>query len=159
MSSRQFRPGEPTGSDRDRTSNDSHFRLVLASVGVASVASVASVVGVVAGVVSRGVGVGVVGVVGVVAVVVVSIVGLVVERQGSGAGRGRGRRAALRGAARLLPARVRQDYLEEWQAWLADLRDEGQPWYRHLVELLSIVLIAGPRLAVRLRWSRQGAGS
>ena len=63
--------------------------------------------------------------------------------------------AALRRAARLLPAGVREEYLEEWRAWMADLRKAGAPWYRRLTEWTSIVLIAAPRLAVTLRLDSQ----
>jgi hypothetical protein len=70
-----------------------------------------------------------------------------------------GQTAGLRGVSRLLPTHARQDYLEEWQAWLVDLREQCTPWYRRLLEVLGIVLIATPRLAVQLRLAgRQGAG-
>ena len=46
---------------------------------------------------------------------------------------------------------VRDEYVDEWQAWMCDLREAGEPWYRRLAELLSIVVIAAPRLAVTLR--------
>jgi hypothetical protein len=58
---------------------------------------------------------------------------------------------AVRGAGRLLPAAVRQAHVEEWQGWLYDMREQAEPWYRRLAEVLSIVLIAAPRLAVTAR--------
>jgi len=58
-------------------------------------------------------------------------------------------------AGQLLPAAVRDDYVEEWQAWLNDLHAASEPWHRRLAELLSIVLIAAPRLAVTLRLRRR----
>lgn len=67
----------------------------------------------------------------------------------------RARGAVLTGTAWLLPTEARKAYVEEWAAWLYDLRQEGTPWYRRLVELLSIVLIAAPKLAVMLRLGRR----
>jgi hypothetical protein len=59
-------------------------------------------------------------------------------------------------ASFLLPVTVRHDYIEEWQAWLRDLRISGEPWHRRFVELLSIVLIAAPKLAIAHRlWRRR----
>lgn len=52
---------------------------------------------------------------------------------------------------RLLPTEVRDEYCEEWGAWIADLRGDGTPRFRRWLELLSIVLIAVPRHAVGLR--------
>jgi hypothetical protein len=54
---------------------------------------------------------------------------------------------------RLLPAAVRDEYCEEWAAWMADLRADGTPRVRRWLELLSLMLIAVPRLAVGLRWA------
>jgi hypothetical protein len=54
-------------------------------------------------------------------------------------------------AVRLLPPNVRDDYLEEWAAWLQDLRANRVPWHRHFGEVTSIVFVAAPRLALRLR--------
>jgi hypothetical protein len=99
--------------------------------------------------------------VGVVGGVVVSVVvSAVVSRALRNAGRvGSDRRYAngsvLRKAARLLPAADREEYVEEWRSWLWDMRETGQPWYRRLVELLYIVVIATPRLAITLRLSRR----
>jgi hypothetical protein len=59
-------------------------------------------------------------------------------------------------AARLLPPSARDAYLEEWTAWLQDLRTEGAPWHRRLSEVISIVLVAAPRLALTLRWFPRG---
>jgi len=58
---------------------------------------------------------------------------------------------AVSGASRLLPADVRGDYHEEWAAWMLDLRADGTPRLRRWIELLTIVLIAAPRLAIALR--------
>ncbi|WP_433264552.1 hypothetical protein ACQPZF_35390 [Actinosynnema sp. CS-041913] len=58
---------------------------------------------------------------------------------------------AITGASRLLPADVRDEYREEWAGWLLDLRAGGAPRTRWWIELLSIVFIAAPRLAVILR--------
>jgi hypothetical protein len=55
-------------------------------------------------------------------------------------------------AARLLPPSARETYLEEWTTWLQDLRTNGAPWHRRLAEVLSIVFVAAPRLALTLRW-------
>jgi hypothetical protein len=54
---------------------------------------------------------------------------------------------------RLLPAEVRDEYCEEWAAWMADLRADGTPRVRRWMELLSLMLIAAPRLAIGLRWA------
>lgn len=61
--------------------------------------------------------------------------------------------SALGKTGLLLPAADREEYVEEWRSWLWDMREAGQPWYRGVVEVLSIVLIATPRLAVTLRLS------
>lgn len=58
---------------------------------------------------------------------------------------------AVRQASRLLPTDARNEYLEEWTAWMLDLRANGTPPVRRWIELLSIVLIAAPRLAIILR--------
>ncbi len=58
---------------------------------------------------------------------------------------------AVRHASRLLPADARNEYLEEWTAWMLDLRTNGTPPIRRWIELLSIVLVAAPRLAIILR--------
>ena len=71
-------------------------------------------------------------------------------------GNGRSGGLAVQGAGRLLPATVRETYVEEWRGWLHDLRVDGAPWHRRLAELLSIVL-AAPRLAVTLWLTRQRA--
>lgn len=63
------------------------------------------------------------------------------------------RSRALSGVGRLLPAEIRDEYCEEWAAWMADLRADGTPRVRRWLELLSLVLIAVPRLAVGLRWA------
>jgi hypothetical protein len=62
---------------------------------------------------------------------------------------------ALLGASRLLPADVRNEYFEEWAAWMADLRADGTPRIRRWLELLSLVLIALPRLAIGLAARRR----
>jgi hypothetical protein len=59
--------------------------------------------------------------------------------------------SALEWAGQLLPDVIREDYIEEWQAWLSDLQQAGEPWYRRLAELLVIVLVAAPRLAIICR--------
>jgi hypothetical protein len=57
----------------------------------------------------------------------------------------------------LLPATVREEYMEEWRAWLHDMSEAGEPWHRRLIELLVLVLVAAPRLAFILRLSRRRA--
>ncbi|MBV9139351.1 MAG: hypothetical protein JO115_00230 [Pseudonocardiales bacterium] len=59
--------------------------------------------------------------------------------------------SALKWAGRLLPDAMKEDYIEEWQAWLSDLHQAGEPWYRRTAELLVIVLVAAPRLAIICR--------
>lgn len=59
--------------------------------------------------------------------------------------------SALEWAGRLLPDAMAEEYIEEWRAWLADLHEAGEPWYRRLAELLVIVLVAAPRLAIICR--------
>jgi hypothetical protein len=51
----------------------------------------------------------------------------------------------------LLPGNVREEYCEEWDAWMADLRADGVPRVRRWLEMLSLALIAVPRLAIGLR--------
>lgn len=72
-----------------------------------------------------------------------------------------GRRPALpraaRGAARLLPASARDEHREEWAAWIIDLRAAGTPRRRRWAHLLTIVLIAAPRLAITLRLAARRA--
>lgn len=63
----------------------------------------------------------------------------------------------IAGASRLLPADARREYREEWAAWMRDLRTDGTPRVRRWIELLSIILIAAPRLAVTLRTSARRA--
>lgn len=58
-------------------------------------------------------------------------------------------------AGRLPLQAVRAGYLEEWQGWLYDLREQGEPWYRRLIEVLSIVFVAAPWLAVTSRLGRR----
>jgi hypothetical protein len=58
---------------------------------------------------------------------------------------------AVHAAARLLPPTVQDEYVEEWTAWLRDLRAGGARWPKIVVEVLSIVLVAAPRLAMTLR--------
>jgi hypothetical protein len=65
--------------------------------------------------------------------------------------------AVVKAAGRLLPAAARDGHVEEWQAWLHDLRESGEPWYRRLAELLSIAVVAIPRLAIILRLRRRQA--
>lgn len=63
---------------------------------------------------------------------------------------------AVRAAGQLLPAAVREGHIEEWCAWLRDLRESGEPWHRRCIELLSIVFVAAPKLAIALRlWRRR----
>ena len=64
---------------------------------------------------------------------------------------------ALRLATWLLPSEARQDYAEEWRRWLLELREAGEPRYRRLIELLTILLVAAPHLAVILRLGRRRA--
>jgi hypothetical protein len=59
--------------------------------------------------------------------------------------------SALDWAGQLLPDAIKEDYIEEWQAWLSDLHQAGEPWYRRTAELLVIVLVAAPRLAIICR--------
>ncbi|QFZ18819.1 hypothetical protein [Saccharothrix syringae] len=61
------------------------------------------------------------------------------------------------GASRLLPADAEEEYREEWAAWMLDLRADGTPPVHRWVELLSIVLIAAPRLAITLRLAARRA--
>lgn len=84
---------------------------------------------------------------GCIALLVANVAGVVVTWRGGSSASG----LTLRQAANMLPAFAREHYLEEWRAWLSDLRDAGVPWYRRLAEWLSIVLIGMPRLAVMLR--------
>jgi hypothetical protein len=56
--------------------------------------------------------------------------------------------SALKWAGWLLPDTMKEDYIEEWRAWLSDLRQAKEPWYRRTAELLVIVLVAAPRLAI-----------
>ncbi|XVS67846.1 hypothetical protein ACQPYE_17915 [Actinosynnema sp. CA-299493] len=64
---------------------------------------------------------------------------------------------AVTNASRLLPADVRDKYQEEWAAWMLDLRTDGTPQIQRWIHLLSIVLIAVPRLAVTLRMAARQA--
>jgi PadR family transcriptional regulator, regulatory protein PadR len=66
-------------------------------------------------------------------------------------------RPALRVASRLLPHIARDEHLEEWTMWMMDLRTEGTSWPRRLVEVVSIMLVAAPCLAVTLRLNRRRA--
>ena len=95
----------------------------------------------------------------VIGVVIGVIIDLIVKASGHADRVGSSRRYAsgsvLRKAGRLLPATEREEYVEEWRSWLWDMRETGQPWYRRLVELLGIVLIAAPRLAITLRLGRR----
>ena len=89
-----------------------------------------------------------------VAAVVVAGVGKVRERRGrvrSRSGRRTTGGSALEWAGRLLPDAMAEEYIEEWRAWLADLHEAGEPWYRRLAELLVIMLVAAPRLAIICR--------
>ncbi|MBB5960440.1 hypothetical protein FHS29_007064 [Saccharothrix tamanrassetensis] len=61
------------------------------------------------------------------------------------------------GASRLLPAHARDEYQEEWTAWMLDLRAAGTPRARRWTELLTIILIAAPRLAIILRTAARRA--
>lgn len=63
--------------------------------------------------------------------------------------------SALEWAGRLLPEAMAEEYIEEWRAWLADLQEAGEPWYRRTAELLVIVLVAAPRLAIICRLPRK----
>jgi hypothetical protein len=65
---------------------------------------------------------------------------------------------ALVASALLLPACERQEYLAEWRAWSLDMRKEGAPWHRQWIEILSLILVAAPCLAIRIRLTRQGTG-
>ena len=90
----------------------------------------------------------------VVAAVVAAVVAVVYERRGSVRSRKERRTtggAALEWAGRLLPDAMAEEYIEEWRAWLSDLQEAGEPWYRRMVELLVIVLVAAPRLAIICR--------
>lgn len=60
-------------------------------------------------------------------------------------------------AARLLPRSARDEYVEEWTAWLQDLRADQVPWHRYFREVVSIVLVAAPQLAVTLRLFPRGS--
>jgi hypothetical protein len=66
---------------------------------------------------------------------------------------GRDGEAGLRCASRLLPTTQRDEFVEESRAWLLDLRDAGQPWYRLFGEWASI-LVRVPWLALIYRASR-----
>lgn len=65
---------------------------------------------------------------------------------------------AVTGAGWLLPAHVRDQYREEWAAWMSDLRADRTPRIQRWIELLTLVLIAAPRLAVTLRVDARRAG-
>lgn len=87
-------------------------------------------------------------------VVTSGVVGVVRERRGSVRSRSERRTtggSALEWAGRLLPDAMAEEYIEEWRAWLADLHEAGEPWYRRMAELLVIVLVAAPRLAIICR--------
>lgn len=60
----------------------------------------------------------------------------------------------LRHASGLLPAEIREEYLEEWRGWLWDMRQAGEPRHRRLGALVSI-LLAIPHLALVLRVRRR----
>ncbi|GAA2679843.1 MULTISPECIES: hypothetical protein [Actinosynnema] len=62
---------------------------------------------------------------------------------------------SIRAAVCLLPAQVKDRYLEEWAGWMLDLRVDGTPRLRRWSELLKIVLIAAPKIAIARRF---GAG-
>lgn len=64
--------------------------------------------------------------------------------------------AAFRAAGWLLPAKVRERKVEEWQSELWELHDAEESWYRRLGHVLSIVR-AAPHMAVIYRWGRQEA--
>lgn len=66
---------------------------------------------------------------------------------------GRGGGVGLRCASRLLPATQRDEFIEESRAWLLDLRDAGEPWYRLFGERVSI-LARVPWLALIYRVAR-----
>jgi hypothetical protein len=70
---------------------------------------------------------------------------------------GRPGRKTVQRMGRMLPATVRSTYVEEWQAWLLDLREQDERWYRRLAEWLSIVFVAAPYLVVMLRLGRRKA--
>jgi len=63
---------------------------------------------------------------------------------------------AVKAACRLLPAEVGQEYLEEWHGWLYDQRLAGDPWYRRLGTVISILLNV-PHLALTLNATRRRA--
>lgn len=63
------------------------------------------------------------------------------------------RSRAFSRVGRLLPAGVRDEYCEEWAAWMADMRVNGTPRIQRWLELLSLALVAVPKLAVSLRWA------
>jgi len=75
----------------------------------------------------------------------------------SGARRSSWSSRAVAGVSRLLPVEVRDEYCEEWAAWMSDLRVDGTPRVRRWIELLTIVLIAAPRLAIALRLATRRA--
>ncbi len=63
----------------------------------------------------------------------------------------------VRCASRLLPADVRHEQLEEWANWMLVLREQGMPRIQRWIELLTIILIAAPELAILLRKSANKA--
>ena len=62
--------------------------------------------------------------------------------------------AILRRAGGLLPSVRRKEHIEVWQAYLYDMREDGAPWRKTLIELLSILLVGIPRLMLTLRCGR-----
>jgi hypothetical protein len=92
---------------------------------------------------------------GIVGTAVIFVVLVLLASRLDDPGHGHMRDQALVAATRLLPTDARQNYLEEWQAWLWDLREEGASRYRRLIEMLSLILVAAPFLSVQLRWTRR----
>ena len=67
----------------------------------------------------------------------------------------RPRHGPISRAGRLLPESARAAYVEEWQRWLLDLRDEGAPRHARLLEWLSILFVALPAAVFRHRVVRK----
>jgi len=61
------------------------------------------------------------------------------------------RLSAIRCAGNALPKPARNEYAEEWHAWMRDLRELGAPWHTRVFEWLSIMFCALPVAVLRSR--------
>ncbi|WP_146174721.1 hypothetical protein [Umezawaea tangerina] len=83
--------------------------------------------------------------------IIINVIALLRDRVASAAIPSDSTRRNFRGAARLLPTAVRDEYQEEWAGWMQDLRESGVPRLQRWLEHLTIILIAAPKLAITLR--------